>query len=197
LLNINLYKNKKQKLKITTILFLIVILLLPVMGYRVTLMTLKSNEMQKIRASNPQSGSVLFATPVSDYEGSILLLNAKDEETKTLISILQTERRNLERSLVYAMITRKFFRAVDDSYHKFSREERVFIDSIQIERKSKIEIDFYDIPLKAGSAQFLFYNDVLRNIDQIIGNTRNQSQQMGFMELTALKTKITVDTSKY
>jgi len=197
LLNINLYKNKKQKLKITTILFLIVILLLPVLGYRVTLMTLKNNEMQKIRATNPQSGIVLRATPISDYEGSIRLLNAKDEETKTQISILQSERRNLERSLVYAMITRKFFQAIDESYQKFSREERVFIDSILIERKSKIEIDFYDIPLKAGSAQFLFYNDVLRNIDQIIGNTRNQSQQMGFMELSALKTKITVDTSKY
>ena len=137
MVNINLYKNKKQKFKITTILFLIAILLLPVLGYRVTLMTLKNNEMQKIRATNPQSGIVLRATPISDYEGSIRLLNAKDEETKTQISILQSERRNLERSLVYAMITRKFFQAIDESYQKFSREERVFIDSILIERKSK------------------------------------------------------------
>jgi hypothetical protein len=95
------------------------------------------------------------------------------------------------------MITRKFFGTLSDSYQKYKTQEKVYIESLSIERKSKIEIDLYTIPLRQNSTQFQFYTDVLVGLDRIVGKTQNQSQQMVFMDLNALKSKITMDTSKY
>jgi hypothetical protein len=160
-------------------------------------MSIKNSEMLNIKATNPQSALVLHSISNSDYTQSISLLQSNESELKRQISQLQSEKRLIENSLVYSMITRKFFGTLSDSYQKYKTQEKVYIESLSIERKSKIEIDLYTIPLRQNSTQFQFYTDVLVGLDRIVGKTQNQSQQMVFMDLNALKSKITMDTSKY
>lgn len=197
MINVNLYKKKKPKLKLTTTLFLILILLLPVAGFRITLSYLKNMEMQKIMAAHTHSAQILLPVSNMDYSVGINSLKGQDELITNQTLLLQNESRILENSFVYNMITREFFVAFSESYQKYKAEDRVFIDTLLIEKKNKIEIDLYDIPLQEGVSFFPFHEEFMSRLEKTIAKPQNQVNQISFINLSALKSKITLDTSKY
>ena len=59
MVNINLYKTKKQKFSIVSVLVLVGLLLLPVVIGRLTIMQISNSERSKVHMNHPIAGQLL------------------------------------------------------------------------------------------------------------------------------------------
>lgn len=142
MVNINLYRNKKEKFKLTTIIVFIAILLLPVIALRFTIETIKTLNVSEIMSRYQYSGRYI---DTGNIAASINELDQQDAAIRSRTINIANETRRIEADIIYANLTSDFIREVGYQYNRFADTEKIFIDQMSIKRGSDFRINYYDV----------------------------------------------------
>ena len=193
MVNINLYRHKRPKFKITTILILTVILLVPVFAFRISVGNIKAKEAETIRGQSTYSSQLIDA---EDLEASIDTLERENNNVLTKTGRLRKEKERIEKELVYANVSNTFIESLGEQYRRFRNVEKIFLDRMAINRGSDFTVRYYDIvENQIGTHNF---TRELKNAYRQNGFSIEPDElTIDFLKVDILQTAITAKTSEY
>ncbi len=193
MVNINLYRTKKAKLKLTTILVLTIILLLPVVAIRFTIETIKTLNISEIR-SRYQYSSTYIGT--GDIKSSIDELDTQDTLIRSRTVKVANETKRVESDIVYANLTSDFIGELGYQYERFTGTEKVFIDEMNIKRGTDFTVNYYDV-----SKNLLGIHNFSRELKNAYRESgisiSEKNVKIDFMLVDILQEELTAKTSSY
>jgi len=193
LVSINLYRQKKSKLKLTTVLFLIAVLLLPVIALRITIETIKQNNLAEIRSRYQHSRKFIGD---EDIKSIIKVIGNENIKTLNRTNSIKAETERIKGDLVYAGLSSDFINELGFQYSVYADTEKIFIDTITIERGKDFFLKYYDVsdeyPVEHRFAKSL------KNAYKKSGvKIEEKSLKIDFMLVNILQEELTAKTSKY
>jgi len=193
LVNINLYKKKKPKLKLTTVLVLIAALLLPVIALRLTIETIKQTNLAEIK------GKYQYArTYIGDDDLEVMNNRIKNENTRLVskTNTIKAETGRVKKDLIYAGLSSDFINELGVQFDHYKANEKIFIEAMNITRGKDFFLKYYDVNRKEfGNHKF---SEELKKAYKTIGLTLTTNQvNIDFMLVNILQEEITAKTAKY
>lgn len=193
MVNINLYKKKKSKLKLTTILVLIGVFLLPVLALRLTLETIKQNNLAEIK------GKYQYARSYID-EGDIKkMINRLQSENSMIVNKtnrLRSETERIKKDIVYAGVSTDFIDELGIHYNQTKATEKVFIESIKINRGQDFSLNYFNVNSK--NMKDHQFSKGLKQAYQANGLRIDEKRMMiDFMLVNILQEELTIKTAGY
>lgn len=193
MVNINLYKKKKPKLKLTTVLVLIAALLLPVIALRLTIETIKQTNLAEIK------GKYQYArTYVGDDDLEVMTSRIKSENTRVIskTNTIKAETERIKKDLVYAGLSSDFINELGIQYDRYKTNEKIFIEAMNITRGKDFFLKYYDVNGKVfGNYKF---SEELKKAYKRNGLSLTANQvTIDFMLVNILQEEITAKTAKY
>jgi len=142
LVNINLYKKKKSKLKLTTVLVLIAVLLLPVLALRLTIESIKQNNLAEIRGKYQYARNF-----IGDDDIEAMTNRIKNENIRVVnkTNTIRTETDRIKKDLVYAGLSTDFIGELGVQYDRFRSTEKIFIEAMNIKRGEDFFLKYYNV----------------------------------------------------
>lgn len=195
MVNINLYKKKRQKFKITTVLFLIFIFLLPVIAFRVTLWTWKNTEISTFRQRFPIASSVVPDGSLGNLSKTAVEIRQKETSLKDEIIKLQVQSKSIENDIVYSYLIGNYLESFSKSYYNIKDKDKVFLKRLNLLRNNKFEVEYYDIPYNGNI--YNFFNEFNRNLSSLPLNYNSRRADINFLFLNALEAKTEINIKGY
>ncbi|HPF16982.1 MAG TPA: hypothetical protein P5107_10635 [Thermotogota bacterium] len=193
MVNINLYKKKKSKLKLTTVLFLIAILLLPVLALRVTIETIKQSKLSDIRAEYQYARSYIGT---EDIEPMINRIKAENVKTVNKTAMIRVETDRIKKDLIYAGRSTAFVGEMGIQYDRYKANEKIFIESMTVKRGQDFFVKYYNV---TENHQIDYgFSEGLKKAYQSSGMLiTDKKVTIDFMLVNILQEELTAKTAKY
>jgi len=188
-----LYKQKKSKLKITTILVLIGVFLLPVLALRLTLETMKQNNLAEIKCKYQYARSYIGE---GDISSMINRINSENNMIVTKTNHLRSETERIKKDIVYAGVSTDFIEELGIHYNQTKTTEKVFIESIKINRGQDFFLKYFNVNSK--NMENHQFSQGLKQAYQSNGSKIDERRMIiDFMLVNILQEELTVKTATY
>lgn len=193
MVNINLYKKKKPKLKLTTILVLIGVFLLPVLALRLTIENLKQTNLAEIRGKYQYARSFIGEDDITG------MTNRIKSENITIVNksnSIKTEMDSIKRDLIYAGLSTDFISELGVQYDRVKSSEKVFIESMKIIRGEDFFVKYYNV--NGGQMANHKFSEGLKTAYKANGLTLTDKRMtIDFMLVNILQEELTAKTANY
>jgi len=193
LVNINLYKQKKPKLKLLTVLFLIAVLLLPVLALRVTIETIKQSKLADIRGKYQYARSYIGE---DDIEVMINRIKAENVKVVNKTAMIRTETERIKKDLIYAGLSSDFIGELGFQYDRYKVSEKIFIEAMTIKRGQDFFLKYYNV--NGDHMTEYGFSESLKSAYKSNGiSLTDKSVTIDFMLMNILQEELTAKTAKY
>ena len=193
MVNINLYKKKKSKLKLTTMLVLIGVLLLPVLALRLTIESIKQSNLAEIRGKYQYARSF-----IGDDDIEAMINQIQNENNRVVIKTnsIRTETDRIKKDLVYAGLSSDFISELGAQYDRFKSTEKIFIEIMSIKRGEDFFLKYYNV----NGSQMVGhkFSEGLKSAYKENGMSITEKKlTIDFMLVNILQEELTAKTAKY
>jgi hypothetical protein len=169
------------------------IFLLPILALRYTIETIKNTNISEIRSKYQYASQYIEAKSIID---SINELENQDSITRNKTLKIANETERVESDIIYANLTSDFIKELGIQYDRFEKTEKIFIDSMAINRETDFSVKYYNI-VQNLLGIYNFSRELKTAYKKNGLSIEENNMKIDFMLIDILQEEITAKTASY